>query len=198
MRESNTVTEITTVQFPSKFNPGQMSTIYNLQMINGDRIGAGFKPPPCKAGDAIEYDLVMKGQYKNAENIAVTGQGANVPATQPVAMAPADVAGAVPPASTFGAAAPVVATPAKPYAVDNRQCSIMYQSAYDKSLKFLDLMLQHDCIVLGTTKGKKADICKAWVDDYADTIYRQIEEVTLGGGIPDREEDFGSSAIEEE
>ena len=110
MRESNTVTEITTVDFPSKFKPGVMSTIYNLQMINGDRIGAGFKPPPCNAGDMIEYDVTMKGQYKNAANIVVVGQGAEVPATQPQAMAPADIPGAVPPASTFQPAPQAVVT----------------------------------------------------------------------------------------
>jgi len=216
MREANVVTEVTTVQFPSKVKPGTMAVIYNLQMANGERIGAGFKPPPCQAGDQVEYDVTMKGSYKNADNIVVVGQGVSAPAQQVIqqpvqqavqqAIPPAEVAGAVPPASTFVPQAPPATLPvpapvtqaAPNRSLDQRQVSIIYQSSVDKALKFLDLMLQHDCIVLGAAKGKKADICKAWVDDYADTFYRQIEAVTLNGGVEDREEDQMPAEVPEE
>ena len=52
-------------------NGGQLFRV----KLDGNWISAGFKAPPCKVGDVVEYTTVQNGNYTNIGRIAVIGQG---------------------------------------------------------------------------------------------------------------------------
>ena len=181
MRVQATVQEVTSKIITTKFGE---KPIYNINTVDGKRLGAGFKQPPCQAGHIIEYDLVMRGSYENAENITIVGEGVSAPAQQVVA----------PPAAPIGhlaqpAPAPVPAPAPAPVGND-RQASIVHQSSRKDAIQFVGILLAHDCLVLGSTKGKRADIVEAYVDDFTRRFFNATQTVGQTGVVPEGDEDF--------
>jgi hypothetical protein len=130
-------------------------TLYSIE-VDGTWYGSGFKAPNAKEGDYISFDVVQKGQYKNAENIAVS---AGAPAT------------AAPTAS--GGAAPV----------NKRDISIHYQSCRKDALVALGVLLQHDAVKLPAKQADKFDAALALVDEMTNQFYLKLEDVIAAGGV---------------
>ena len=177
MRVQATVQEVTSKIITTKFGE---KPIFNINTVDGKRLGAGFKQPACQAGHIIEYDLVMRGSYENAENITVIGEGVAAPAQQVVTHTAAPVQAVVQPA----------VAPAPAPVGNDRQASIVHQSSRKDAIQFVGILLAHDCLVLGSTKGKRADIVEAYVDDFTRRFFNATQTVGQTGVVPEGDEDF--------
>lgn len=89
---SGIVVEIKTRSVAGKF--GRPGTAYNIVLDDGNSYSAGFKSPPCSAGDKVQFDVVMNGKYSNADfnSIEVLGKGA-VPAAASTSYSPSRSSG---------------------------------------------------------------------------------------------------------
>lgn len=122
------------VQQIKKFPAPSGATMYSV-VVDGASYGWGSYPPKCSEGETVTFDVVERGQYKNAvaKSLRVTAK-----ATE------ASVSKALASAASAGAAA------------DNRQSVISKQAALNSALAFTELLIQAEAVP-GITKTTKAE-----------------------------------------
>lgn len=129
-------------------------TLFNIE-IDGQKYGCGFDKPNVQEGQYVEFDVVQKGQYKNAENLRVST--------------------AAPTAST---GAPQGAMP-----INKRDVSIQYQSSRKDAIQMLGVLLTSEAIKLPAKQADKYDAALAIVDEITAQFYLKLESVIDEGGV---------------
>lgn len=132
-------------------------TMYNIE-VDGTWYGHGFKQPEVPEGAYIEFDVVQKGQYKNAENVRLSNAAASAPSNP--------------------SAAPSGAAP-----VNKRDVSIQYQSSRKDAIAVLDVLLSHEAVKLPAKQADKFDAALALLDDVTNQFYLKLEDVIEEGGV---------------
>tara|TARA_R110000772_G_scaffold175148_1_gene287003 strand:- start:347 stop:835 length:489 start_codon:yes stop_codon:yes gene_type:complete len=129
-------------------------TLFSIE-IDGQKFGAGFDKPNVPEGSYVEFDVVQKGQYKNAENIRIST--------------------ATPPVVTSGsqAGAPV----------NKRDCSIQYQSSRKDAIQMLGVLLTAEAIKLPAKQADKYDAAMAIVEEMTAQFFLKLEAVIEDGGV---------------
>lgn len=133
-------------------------TMYNVN-IDGEWYGHGFKPPQCNEGDYVQFNVIQKGQYKNADSISVV-------ANNNVASAPAP------------ASAPVAALP-----VNKKDVSIHFQSCRKDAIQTVGILLAHEAVKLPAKQADKFDAAMALIDEITNQNYLRLEDVINEGGV---------------
>lgn len=128
--------------------------MYDFVMSDGNKVGAGkFPPKGFAAGDYVNYDVTMRGQYMNL-----------TPGSMSKAPAPAGVsAPAAAPTRTAGNAG----------GYDKRQEIISKQSALNSSLALVAAAIAADALPIPKTgkADKKMDLLEEIVYRYAAKFY---------------------------
>lgn len=145
--------KIATKQGSGRYGP---YTTYNLE-IDGQWYGHGFNKPNAHEGQYVEFDVIQKGQYKNAENLRA--------------------AVSTPPAASSGSKAPASIP------VNNRDVSIQYQSSHKDAIQVLDVLLKNDAVKLPAKQADKYDAAMALVDEITAQFYLKLESVIQDGGV---------------
>lgn len=129
-------------------------TMYNLE-IDGTWYGCGFKKPDANEGDYVEFDVVQKGEYKNAENVK---RSAGQPAASPSGPAPS-----IP--------------------VNKKDVSIHYQSCRKDAIQTLGVLLTHDAVKLPAKAADKYDAALALINELTNQFYFDLDSVIAEGGV---------------
>jgi len=134
-------------------------TLFSAE-IGGDWYGCGFNAPNAKEGDYVTFDVVQKGQYKNAENIVVAsnsnsggGNGAKASAPPPV---------------------------------NKKDVSIHFQSCRKDAIQTVALLLSGDdkaAVKLPAKQAEKYDAVLALIDELTTRYYLRLDEVIEEGGV---------------
>lgn len=134
-----------------------VGTMYDLVLSNGEKLGMGkFPPKGFKAGDYIQCEVAMRGQYKN--------------------LAPGSLKKQLPPQ---GIEAPAAPAPGKSSggggSFDTRQETISRQSALNSALAFVNLLVTADALPVpkSAKSDKKADLMYDIVRHYTMEYYKQ-------------------------
>lgn len=129
-------------------------TMYNVE-IDGTWYGHGFDKPNASEGTYVEFDVVQKGQYKNAENIrAAVSKPSN----------------AASPAQTS-------------IPVNSRDVSIQYQSSRKDAIQMLDVLIKNGLVSLPAKKAEQYDAAMALLDELTAQFYLKLEGVIEDGGV---------------
>ena len=141
-------------------------TSYSIN-VGGQWYNCGFKPPAANEGDYIQFDLVQKGQYTNAQNIAVSPQQA---------------AQAAPPAQAEnkGSSSSV---PAEGLPKNTHQIGISYQHCQKEAHRTLDVLLRAEAVKLPAKQAEKYDAAMALVYEIADSYMLKLQSVIDNGGV---------------
>ena len=139
-------------------------TSYSIN-VGGQWYNCGFKPPAANEGDYIQFDLVQKGQYTNAQNIAVSPQQA---------------AQAAPQQQQQGV---INKAPAGPLPVNKKDVSIHYQSCRKDAINIVSTLLDHEALALPAKKADKMDAALAVVEELTNQFYLKLEDVIAEGGV---------------
>lgn len=148
-----------------------VGAMYDLVLSNGDKVGMGkFPPKGFSAGDYVNYEVTMRGQYKNLT------PGSLSKATPPAGVpAPAASAG---PARTGGNAG----------GYDKRQEIISKQAALNSGMTFVNLLVSADALPIPKTakSDKKADLMEEIVMRYTAQFYNLAtgEDYPLPDAVP--------------
>ena len=133
------------------------ATVYSMR-VSGEWYGCGFNEPVGKEGDVVEFDVVMNGQYTNAENITL--------------------ADAATPTDTAETASP------QPEFVNKRDVSIQFQSSRKDAIQIVGIMLANDALPIKATKPEdKYDIILATTKELTNQLYSDVVSVTASGGV---------------
>lgn len=128
--------------------------MYDFVFSDGNKVGAGkFPPKGFAVGDYVNYDVTMRGQYKNL------AAGSMSKATPPAGV-PAPSAAPARPASNYVSG-------------DKRQETISKQAALNTALTFVNLLQSAEALPMKkTTKtDAKADILEEIVYRYTAKFY---------------------------
>lgn len=134
-------------------------TMYSIN-VDGEWYSCGFKPPQCQEGDYVSFNVVQKGQYKNAENVAAIPQQS----------APSNSGGA--PAAQSGS-----------LPVNKKDVSIHYQSCRKDAIQTLSVLLQHEAVKLPAKQADKYDAALALITELTNQYYLNLEDVINNGGV---------------
>lgn len=127
--------------------------MHDMVLSNGDKIGLGkFPPKGFQAGDYVNYEVTMRGQYKN--------------------LTPGSLSKATPPAGVN----PPAAAPARTggyVSNDKRQETISKQAALNSAMTFVGLLATADALPItkSTKADQKADIVEGIVLRYTAKFY---------------------------
>ncbi len=124
------------------------STVYSVN-VDGTWYGGWWdNPPTAVEGDIVEFDATQKGDFWN-------GNPKTFRVVTPAGAAPISSAGAA------------LITPPVRVSPDahQRQNSIVYQSSRKDAIQLAGVLLQHDCLPLGSKKADKASIVLDYIDD---------------------------------
>lgn len=152
------VNKISTKQGVGKNGPW---TMYNLE-IDGTWYGCGFNNPNVPEGSFVEFDVVQKGQYTNANNVRLA-QGMSAPQTPQAASTPA--------------------APAQAPRVNSRDVSIQYQSSRKDAIQTLGVLLESEAIKLPAKQADKYDAAMALIEEITAQYYIKLENVIEAGGV---------------
>lgn len=142
-----------------KTNTG--ATMYTL-VVNGERYGTGSKKPNCSAGDMVTFDVVEKGQYKNA-----------------------DLRSLVVEAGARGAVAAQSAAASKPFiSNDNRQEVISKQAAVNSAIGFCNLVVAAGALPGSTAKATAEDKYDV-IEALFDKKLREFYAFSTGNALPE-------------
>jgi len=133
-------------------------TLFSVK-VGGEWLGAGFKKPECNQGDCIDYEIAMKGQYKNIANIKLATGGSAQAQNTGVATAPPAVR------------------------IDTRDISIRYQSCRKDAIAVTNVLLANDALKLPAKQADKVDAALAFIEDITNQYYVALQGVMDEGGI---------------
>lgn len=131
-------------------------TMYSIQ-VGGNWYSCGFKPVPAKEGDYVNFDVVQKGKYTNATNVA------------PVA---------APAASSGGGN-----NSSSPAPVNTRDISISFQHCQKEAHRILDVFLRNDVVKLPAKQADKYDAAMGLLYEISASLYVQLAGVIENGGV---------------
>ena len=130
------------------------STVYSAKVNEGTGeawYNFGFKNPNLTQNQQVKF-VASTRVYTNAQGVEVTTWEGDSNTVQAV--------------KTAEAAAPAVMAKAV-VSVDNRQRSIVLQSAYQRAIMIATAAVENDLLTLGTKKADKFDVFCALIDDLA-------------------------------
>lgn len=137
-----------------------VGTMYDFRMSDGNKVGAGkFPPKGFSAGDYVNYDFTMKGQYMNLK------AGSMSKATPPAGVPAPDTRTS---AATSGYGAKMNTS-----GFDERQEIISKQAALNSAMTFTNLLVAADALPMAknTKQDIKADIIEEVVMRYTARFY---------------------------
>lgn len=136
-------------------------TMYDIVFSNGDKVGAGkFPPKGVAVGDYVQYDTVMKGQYKNL-----------APGSLSKISKPEGVAAPSAPARSSGG-----------FGGDDRQEIISKQAALNSAIAFLSLANAAEALPVGAKNlapAKRLDALISITNEMTSKFYHQSTGKTL-------------------
>lgn len=134
--------------------------MYDIQFSNGDKVGAGkFPPKGVVEGDYVQYEVTMKGQYKNL-----------APGSLSKISKPEGVAPPAPARSTGG------------FGGDDRQEIISKQAALNSAIAFLALAQSAEALPVGAKNlapAKRLDALVSMLNEVTSKFYHQSTGKTL-------------------
>jgi len=160
----------------------RVGTMYSLVFDNGDKLGVGkFAPKHAEPGEYYEYEIEMRGQYKNLKQGSLRKKAKPQGVPQPKA------------AASGGGG----------QSYDSRQEVISRQSALNSALALVDILVKADALPVpkSAKTDKKADLITDIVRHYTAEYYEQStgnkmvlsekEEASLADDLSQMEADDG-------
>ena len=159
MKVQGFVEKLSTKQGQGRNGPWTMFSIN----VNGEWYSCGFKAPNCQEGQYVEFDVVQKGQYKNAENVTPTQQASA-------------------PAGNGGTGAAPASMP-----VNKKDISIHFQSCRKDAIQTLGVLLGNDAVKLPAKQADKYDAALALIDELTARYYLRLDDVIAAGGLSEED-----------
>jgi len=138
----------------------QWGTFYDL-IVSGQRVGAGKVVPAFSKGDCVKFRVIRNGQYLNVAAGSMERHDGDVPTASTAVVAAVENAKPAPAPSSYATSE------------QNRQHSILFQSARKDAIEVTKLLVQSDVIGFksGAKWGDKHDIVMAKINDLTRRFY---------------------------